>query len=89
MKLVSSPLETKRFRAIWPDGTHTDFGQKGGSTFIDHRDEKKRMAYIARHSKGRENWNDPRSAGALARYILWEKPTLSASLAAFRKRFNL
>jgi hypothetical protein len=89
MKLVDSPLRNKRLRAIWPDGSHTDFGQRGGSTFIDHRDEKKRAAYIARHSRGREDWGNPRSAGALARFLLWEKPTLGAALAAFRSRFKV
>lgn len=27
------------------------FGSKGGQTFIDHKDEKKRKAWRARHSK--------------------------------------
>ena len=64
------------------------FGYKGGSTYIDHKDDKKKDAYIARH-KVNENWNDPTTAGALARYILWNKKTLSESIADFKKRFNL
>jgi hypothetical protein len=52
------------------------------------KDDKKKDAYIARH-KVNENWNDPKSAGALSRYILWNKTTLSASIADFKKRFNL
>lgn len=65
----------------------THFGYKGGSTYIDHKDDKKKDAYIARH-KVNENWNDPTSAGALARYILWNKKTLSASIADFKKKFK-
>ena len=49
---------------------------------------KKKASYLARH-KENENWNDPTSAGALSRYILWNKTTLSASIADFKKRFNL
>ena len=49
---------------------------------------KKKDAYIARH-KVNENWNDPKSAGALSRYILWNKTTQSASISDFKKRFNL
>ena len=64
------------------------FGQSGSSTFIDHKDEKKKSAYLARH-KANENWNDPTSAGALSRYILWNKPTMRASIADFKKRFNV
>ena len=66
----------------------THFGAKGSSTFIDHNDEKKKDAYIARH-KVNENWNDPTTAGALARFILWNKKTLTASIADFKQRFNL
>lgn len=65
----------------------THFGYKGGSTYIDHKDDKKKDAYIARH-KVNENWNDRTSAGALARYILWNKKTLSASIADFKTRFK-
>ena len=64
------------------------FGQKGSSTYIDHRDEKKKDAYIARH-KVNENFNNPMSAGSLSRFILWNKTTLSASIADFKKRFKL
>ena len=65
----------------------THFGYKGGSTYIDHKDDSKKDAYIARH-KVNENWNDPTSAGALARFILWNKKTLSASIADFKQRFK-
>ena len=64
------------------------FGQKGSSTYLDHGDEKKKDAYIARH-KVNENFNDPVTPGALSRWILWNKKTLSASIADFKKRFNL
>ena len=64
------------------------FGQKGSSTYIDHKDDKKKDAYIARH-KVNENFNNPLSSGSLIRYILWNKTTLSASISDFKKRFNL
>lgn len=65
-----------------------NFGARGSSTFLDHKDEKKRLAYVARH-RVNENFNDPLSAGSLSRYILWNKTTLSASISDFKKRFNL
>ena len=65
------------------------FGSKGSSTYIDHKDEDKKKAYLARHSKTPgENWNDRTSAGALSRWLLWNKKTLTASIADFRKRFS-
>ena len=64
------------------------FGAKGSSTYIDHQDEKKKDAYIARH-RVNENFNNPMTAGSLARFILWNKTTLSASINDFKRRFNL
>lgn len=48
----------------------------------------KRQAYITRH-RVTEDWKDPTTPGALSRYILWEKPTVAASIAAFRRRFRV
>lgn len=65
------------------------FGQKGGSTYIDHKDEDKRKAYIARH-KVREDFNDPDTAGSLARWILWGHfTTLSKNIQYYKKKFGL
>jgi formamidopyrimidine-DNA glycosylase len=91
MKLLSVKKSTrkgKKLMAEFDDGTTSHFGAIGSSTYIDHKDDKKKDAYIARH-KVNENWNDPKSAGALSRYILWNKTTQSASISDFKKRFNL
>jgi hypothetical protein len=70
---------------------HTKFGASGMTDYTRDnklsRDQRK-SRYLARH-KSAENWSDPTSAGALSRWILWNKPTVSASLADFRSRFNL
>lgn len=55
-----------------------------GKIFANHRKD----LYIMRH-KMKEDWNDPTSRGALSRYILWNLPTLEASIADYKKRFNL
>lgn len=57
---------------------------KGDSTIA----KQKKDAYIARH-KVREDWTDPTSAGALSRFVLWNLPTVAASIKDFKKRFNL
>lgn len=63
------------------------FGALGYSDFIESGDLKKKKAYLARH-RVRENWNDPRSAGALSRWVLWNKPTLEESIKDYIKRFH-
>ncbi len=45
-----SKNKNKRFYVIY-HGKKINFGLKNGSTFIDHKDTKKRDAWRARHSK--------------------------------------
>lgn len=72
----------------------THFGQAGAMDYTKYykRDKElakqKKDAYIARH-KVAENWNNPISAGALSKHILWSEPTIEASITKFKKRFNL
>ena len=80
----------KRYTATFKDGKIVHFGQRGGSTYIDHSDKDKRAAYIARHSKNGENWSNPKTAGALSRYLLWgDSTSLRTNIASFKRRFNL
>jgi hypothetical protein len=89
IRIISSEQPTKRFKATFSDGTITHFGQKHGSTFIDHHDERLRAGYIARHSKNGENWNDWKSAGCLSRYILWEHTQFKVAVQSYKKRFGI
>jgi hypothetical protein len=90
--LVPSTSATKKYKAVFRlDNGKTKtihFGAKGYSDYIQSGSEEKKAAYIARH-KVNENFNNPMTAGSLSRYILWNKSTLSASIADFKKRFNL
>lgn len=86
MRLVDSPLKGKKWRAIFNDGTHTDFGAIGYEDYTDHKDPERKERYLKRHRKN-ENWNDPQSAGALSRWILWNLPTIEASLRDYKRRF--
>ena len=96
LKLVSikkSPIPSKKLRAVFSDGKHTDFGAKGYQNYGGvgkerHLDEERKRKYISRHQK-RENWNDPKTPGSLSRWILWNKKTLKASIADYKKRFKL
>tara|TARA_R100001460_G_scaffold101134_1_gene144975 strand:+ start:802 stop:1104 length:303 start_codon:yes stop_codon:yes gene_type:complete len=66
----------------------THFGSAGMSDFPTHKDEARKQRYLDRHRK-RENWSDPTSAGALARWILWNKTSRQSSISDFKSRFNL
>ena len=49
---------------------------------------QKKAAYLKRHRKY-EDWEDPRTAGALSRWILWNKPTIEESIENYIKRFHM
>lgn len=65
------------------------FGAKGMSDYTIHKDPERKKRYIERHSGMNEDWNDPLTAGALSRWILWNKPSFEDSIKDFKKRFNL
>ena len=74
----------KRLTAEFPNRT-VHFGSKGGSTYLDHGDDQVRAAWLARHEP-REDWKDYESAGALARWLLWEKKSLREAIEELNMR---
>jgi hypothetical protein len=66
----------------------THFGASGMSDFPTHRDKERKQRYLKRHRRN-ENWNAPMTAGALSRWILWNKETRAASISDYKRRFNL
>ena len=67
----------------------THFGARGMSDFTQHKDPERMKRYLARHGKMGEDWNDPTTASALSRWILWGKPSLRESFNDYKKKFNL
>ncbi len=65
------------------------FGQKGYSDYTKHKDKTRKQRYIDRHRGMGENWRKPDTPGALSYWVLWNKPTFKASVADFKKRFDL
>ena len=66
----------------------THFGAEGMSDYTKNRDKDRKQRYLQRHRRN-ENWNNPLSAGALSRWILWNKETREASVADYKRRFKL
>jgi hypothetical protein len=95
VKLVSikpSIIRGKKYTAVFDMGDGrtktTHFGSLPYSDFTKHHSEERKNLYLQRH-KANEDWNDPTTAGSLSRWVLWNKPTLSASISDFKNRFNL
>jgi hypothetical protein len=89
----------KKLMAIFKDNDGnkiktTHFGQRGASDYTKHGEKERMERYLERHGGGtttstKEDWKDPTTAGALSRWILWNKPSLSASFADYKRRFGL
>ncbi len=96
VKVVRSPKKDKKLMAVYSDGKKVHFGARGmGDHIIYSRKSKslgdaRKKAYIGRH-KRRENWSKSgaRSPGSLSRWILWNKPSLRASIADYKRKFSL
>lgn len=87
VKVVPSKKARKKYDAVFDDGDVVSFGAKGYSDFTEHHDAKRKESYLARHSR-QEDWQDPKKAGTLARFLLWNKPTLSESIKDFKRKFH-
>ena len=77
-----------KYVAVFENGKKVRFGAVGYLDFTQHHSTDRRNAYILRH-RNNEDWNDPYSAGALSRWILWEKPSLHEGISFFNHKFNV
>jgi hypothetical protein len=66
------------------------FGAKGYSDYTIHKDKERMKRYTDRH-KGKEKWNKSGmySAGFWAKHILWNKPSLRASINDTSRKFKI
>jgi hypothetical protein len=91
LSITKSDKPGKKMVATFKNGNllkHTYFGAAGADDFTKKGDEAQKARYLQRHKRN-ENWNDPQSAGALSRYILWNKPTVAGGIADYKRRFGL
>ena len=93
VSIKPSTSSGKKMMAIFYDTSKkkvktTHFGAIGYEDYTTHGDLTRKMNYLGRH-KSTENWNDYMTAGALSRWILWNKPTIKASIDDYIGKFNL
>jgi hypothetical protein len=69
-------------------GYTVHFGSAGASDYTQHRDPVRKQQYLARHAP-REDWDNPMTAGALSRWVLWNKETLDNSIVDYIQRFDI
>lgn len=89
VKLRRSRRLEKKYEVELENGKRVYFGQAGASDFTKHHDEERRLRYIERHNRGRENWNDYRTPGFWSRWLLWNKGSVEESKRDIEKKFGL
>ena len=96
LSVSRTPRAAKAFKAVFtlPNGrTRTvRFGTERNYVLTPEKTAQDRNAYIARHSapKSGEDHDDPMTAGALSRHILWgASRSWKTNVAAFKRRFKL
>lgn len=90
VKLMRSPLPTKKWRMVFPRIGHTDFGHPDYQDFTTHKDEARRAKFLNRFRGMIERYaDDPTSPMTLSHLILWNKPTIEDSFRDYKKRFGL
>jgi len=69
----------------------THFGDERYEDYTIHKDKERLKNYNTRHGskKSGEKWQQPMTAGALSKWILWNKPSLTGSFADYKRRFKL
>ena len=77
----------KKYDAVIDGKKTVSFGATGYSDFTKHKDEDRKKNYIARH-KPNQDWKDHTTAGFWAKNILWNKPTIEASVRDTNKKFS-
>ena len=82
----------KRFKAVFYDRKKekvktTQFGDKRYDNFTIHKDDKRKELYRKRHHK--DKIDEPMTAGSLSWWLLWNEPTLEASIKDYERRFGM
>lgn len=89
MELHKATDGTHKYVAVFADGKRVPFGAVGYQDYTQHHDKVRRARYLMRH-KSRESWSNPKTAGALSRWLLWgDSTSVEANLRAFKRRFSL
>ena len=87
VRLRKSSQPTKKFAVKVGERT-IHFGDSRYEDYTMHKNASRKARYVARHA-ARENWKDPLSAGFWSKNLLWNKPSLMASIRDTEKKFGL
>lgn len=91
LEIKKSNIKNKKWTAIFYDHNRLkektiNFGDSRYEDYTQHKDEFRKGRYLNRHRN--EDWNNPKTAGSLSRWILWEYKDIDKAVDEFRKKFG-
>ena len=92
LSITKSDRSGKKLKAVFTrhNGSKKTihFGSENMEDYTITKDKEQRKRYLDRHRK-RESWDNPETAGALSRWILWgDSTSRRENIKAFKKRFG-
>ena len=86
---MKSKQKNKKY-AVKVDDKTINFGAEGYEDYTTHKNADRKGRYEARH-KDAEDWTKKglKTPGFWAKHILWNKPSLEASINDTEKKFGL
>jgi hypothetical protein len=90
--ISKSKLKNKRLRVDMLDFPSMDnhfhnFGEKGARTYIDHGDDKKKSAWVARFSTSK-SWDNIHSPLYFSRMLLWNTNNFNKNIRILAKKLD-
>ena len=87
--IKKSNKKDKKFDAVIDGKKTVSFGSAGMSDYTLHKDPERKQRYIDRHKKN-EEWPKAgiKTPGFYAKHVLWNKPSLKASVDDLNKKFK-
>lgn len=87
--LKKSTRKNKKYDLFTNENVYLlSFGDSRYEDFTIHKDENRKENYIIRHQKN-EHWGNIKTAGFWSRWVLWNLPTIKASLADIENKFGI
>lgn len=88
--LSKSTRKDKKWMIKTPEGKIIHFGQQGASDYTISKDLARKTSYTVRHQLN-ENWTKSGidTAGFWSKNLLWNKPTLDASIRDTERKFSI
>ena len=86
VEISKSTRAGKKYQAV-SNGKTIVFGDSKYEDFTQHGDPKRRDNYLSRH--GSEDWSRSNimSPAFMSRWLLWEKPSITAAVANLNRKF--